>query len=365
MKTLAAMVVHRFYIDEAGHAGANYLDESQPFHIAGGYLVPDDKREAFSAVLERVTKGQGEVKGARLTRTPGGQRKATAYIRLFGEAGAVPFFWAMEREYCIAGKIVSVFLDPAYYQECAWLPLWDLNRREEITERLVDVLSPELLRRFGEAYRAPSEASWDAFLRDLQAELASTGDGRLASTFGAARSAINKIVSCEDMRDEHANMAALNMPALMHCLRMVDRFIDYRGGSFTIVHDANVQFEKHFTQMVSRWQVAANRPAELRMPDGYMHREFLRNVDSICFRDSKEVRELQAADILVSSLARLTKKIPTPPNRWPTEMRELATVTLPPILHEVSLLGGMYAHMDTKTRLLIAMMDLAKGDVSA
>jgi hypothetical protein len=346
---------HTFYVDEAGHAGANYLDSEQPFHVAGGFLVPESAPATLTRGLQAITRDGTEVKASRLTRNGRGQELAATAIRSLREDGATPFFWALERSYCIAGKLVDVFLDPDYYPECGWLPTWNYEKRDEVSQLLAVVAPPELLDDFGRAYRAPERDTWLAILQRLVEALRAKQETLLADTFEAAHKVVDEIISREHMGEDHAEHAALNIPALVQVLRLVDRYVEWKGGTFRTVHDHNAQFEPRFKWMINALNVGPDQTAEFAMPNGRLERLLFSRLDVLEFADSKVTPGLQAADLLVSAIARVTKDVPVPPEQWPLAKKKLAREVLPPIMDEVPAFGGMYAKMDTKVRLVIAM----------
>jgi hypothetical protein len=346
---------HTFYVDEAGHAGANYLDSDQPFHIAGGFLVPEHGTTTLDRGLQVVTGESSEIRGSRLTRTRRGQELAATAIHSLREDGATPFFWALERSYCIAGKLVDVFLDPDYYPECAWLPVWDYNKRDEVSQLLAVTAPAELLDDFGRAYRRPQRDAWQSVLERLVDSLRQAREAMLADTFESAQRVLDDIIEREDMGADHAEHAALNIPALVQVLRLVDRYVEWKGGTFRTVHDQNVQFEHRFRWILQALSVEPDCSADFAMPNGRVERLLLGRLRSLEFGDSKNSRGLQAADLLVSSIARVTKGILTPPEQWRPATKKLAREVLPPIMGEIPTFGGMYAKTDTKVRLVIAM----------
>jgi hypothetical protein len=356
---------HTFYADEAGHAGINYLDAQQPFHIAGGFLVPEQHEQSFAEQFNQIRSGSAELKGGTLTKSTSGQRRAATAIRSLRKAGAVPFFWAMQRSYCIAGKVVDVFLDTAYYPECAWLALADVDQREEVTQTIVTSVPPGVLEAFATAYRKPQRDAWAAVLDGIADAMRTAGEAKLEATFRGARKALDVVIEAEDLGNAHTELAALNVPALMHALRLVDRYVEFIGGMYRVIHDVNVQFEEPFRSTISSHQVGPDEPCEILLPNGRRHRQFLRRMTTLEFANSKAVLGLQAADLLVSSVGRVTKKIPTPPEVWPVELQQLALEVLPPIMDEVSAFAGMYAQLDTKARLVIGMMSGRAGTASS
>lgn len=346
-----------FYADESGNAGANYLDTSQPFHVAGGLLVPAESEAKVRAELTHCRGSGTELKGSQMLRKPTGLKRATACLQSLKDCGAVPFYWVMEREYCIAGKLIDVFLDPAYYPEATWLRLLDFERRDELTQTVLESVSQSVLHAFAEAYRSPSVEGWRTILDAVIEELRLKRKRKLCATFRAARANVESIIDHEHTGQTHSEYSALNIPALAHTLRMVDRFVEYRRGRFRLVHDVNTQFDASFRSMLTMLCREVPNP-ELARGKRDSYRLFVTKLAEYSFADSCAEVGLQGADLVVSAVARLLRNIPYPPNKWPLETRDLANLLMPSLLQQTALFGGLYGQMDTKIRLFLATVDV-------
>jgi hypothetical protein len=209
---------HTFFVDESGHAGANYLDAAQPFHVAAGILVSNNQRDELQAEIDRLRKpGETELKGSALVRSPSGQKRLLRILEQTVAKFGTRFFVIMERRFCIAAKLVDVFLDPAHQDGVDWLPTSAVMRRRVITELLHRELPADTLEKFARAYQTPSPEALSAVLRQVIADTASRKMNDLASAFQGALDSLDRICEAEIRGDEdttHRQWAALNIPAL-------------------------------------------------------------------------------------------------------------------------------------------------------
>ena len=59
-----------------------------------------------------------------------GRRRAVDLMERLADAGGLPFFILMDRQFSIAGKIVDVFMDPMLQNGVDWLPTSDVDQRQ-------------------------------------------------------------------------------------------------------------------------------------------------------------------------------------------------------------------------------------------
>jgi len=356
-----ATSTNTLFVDESGNAGPNYLDDEQPFHVAAGFLVAQANLTTFRDAI-KTTLRAGE-KGAQLMKSPDGQRRAIDIIKRIGAARGTPFFVIMDRRFAISGKMVDVFLDPFHQDAVDWLPTSALQERQRITERLSDMLSTTILNDFAKAYKAPAVGEFERSLRDIIACLQSHGDARLVTAFNGALRHVAAIVKSEtygDAATTHGQWASLNVPALAHLLRHVDRVMDSRSGLFDVVHDRQEQFRLLFERLTTALSDVDADVVEVRVPDGTTYRGIYRNLNSFCTCNSASEVALQAADVLASSIARLARVATQSHREWTDELQQLALMTLPALMDDCPIGGAppfasIYAHERTTAALLTRM----------
>jgi hypothetical protein len=355
------------FVDEAGHAGANYLDVHQPFHVAAAWLVVPNGVRRVDVALEKIGPPSEERKGSRVLKNDNGVRRVVRFLEAMGQAGAIPFFVVMERRFAVAGKFVEVFLDPLTNPGATWLPTIDPERRRKLAERLGDTLPAALLDRFAAAYRAPSEPEFSAIVAEAEGVLAGMGDPELklvASSLAVARNLVAEIVEYETYQDEttkHAQWAALNVPALGHLLRMVDRLVDGAGVTYDVVHDENVQFDVPFKRVVASYSGPGAEKVDVTLADGRPFRGIYRNLATFRLESSTSMPGLRAADVLAAAVAKVAKEAVQPTHPRTRNMLDLARLTMPGLFYEPTQpqLAGFYGHDRTLTKLLAAAFETA------
>ncbi len=353
-----------FYADEAGHAGINYLATDQPVHVAGGFLIRSEAVDGAREVI-RQHFPKGEVKANALLRRANGPARVARVLRDLAAARVMPFFYLAHRRFSLVGKIVDVFLDPEHQPLVDWLPTSSFKERHAITELLYEGLDQSVLELFAAAYRVPTVESFSEVLRAVIANAKRLGDRRLTLAFEGALGAVEVITEHETYGDEtgkHGTWAALNLPALMHLLRFVDTAADGRG-PLAVVHDQNDEFARLFAASVSRTTVRNSSRSDFRFPDGTQFRATFRNVASFATADSKLEPMLQAADLLVSSIARVAKACAAHGPAVDDDIKELAALTTAGLLQpneDVPWFAGAYAHTKTKGDLILAATGLVK-----
>ncbi len=360
---------HILFLDESGHAGINYLDADQPFHVVAGVLVDDDKLAAFRRGMSgSLTRAQGEVKGSQLMRSGRGQQRAIDVLSAVGRNAGVPFFVMMERRFALLLKLVEVFLDTAHQDAVDWLPNGDFSGRREVTEVLAARVPQAVVDKFATEYRAPTLAGFEAVLKGV---IEALDDGQLRTSFQGALRALTTIVDAETYGDEtsrHGDWAALNVPAFCHTVRLVDRFMDLHDDTFRIVHDQTAQFEPLLRNSVSALSQPGTERPDLRLPNGDVVRLALQNCTGFEIGDSKSEIGIRAADVLAASVSKVAKSIlsETP---WTQELRGLAQKILPALLIEHpfggQLSAAIFASKGTNRMVVARLFDNIAPRVSS
>lgn len=348
-----------FIVDESGHVGVNYADPQQPFHVAAGWLIASEHLERARELVSKHMSPKGvAMKAAQRLRSSAGRKHVLGMLEGLAGLPALPFYIVMERRFSLVGKIVDVFLDPDHHAGAAWLPMSEAKKRKSLTERLCDELPDRILGIFAETYRAPTVEGFSLFLQELIAERRARSDALLVRSFASALEAVERIVEQENYAGEHGphgSFAALNVPALVHLLRKVDRYMEFRSQRYSVVHDRNDEFRKAM-EFTTRQMARRVSEPELCLTDGTVLRSALIQLDGFTMKERHEESLLEAADTLASTVTYLCKKALQPKALRESLFEDLARLTLPALLHDDPPFAGAYAHDDTIARCLMAAL---------
>jgi hypothetical protein len=152
------------YCDESGNSGPNYIDIPQPFYVLAGWLIPDSHVVEVNVAIDEFRKKHfrqpNELKASAVLRDDVTKRNCADLFRTLGKLYCVPMYLIAEKRFCVAGKIVETFLDPAYNTVVKNPFTYDVISKQEIANTLYDRLPDEVIVQFAEAYRAPDAFTW-------------------------------------------------------------------------------------------------------------------------------------------------------------------------------------------------------------
>ncbi|MGD9692376.1 MAG: DUF3800 domain-containing protein [Phycisphaerales bacterium] len=330
------------YVDESGNSGPNYLDQSQPFYVLAGWLVPDrGNEEAWVAVEEmrqRLSPQAGELKSAVLLKGERQKREAAELFRRYGGLGAIPLYLIAEKRFCVAGKIVETFLDPAYNPILRNGITSDRETKQEIANLLYERLPEPSLVRFAQAYRDPSPKSLQLALHDVAENAREHLNPELADALLGSLGNIEEIAEAEAATSPFGNVgASLNMPCLVSFLMMAEGM--GRVGlhrPIRIVHDRQHAYEAGYQKIFELHKGIPRLFAPLPGDDEIQFGG-LEAVAEFETADSEHRLPIQAADVLAGVINHLMRLAMTGTD--PTEADiELARLTLPGLLvHDVKI----------------------------
>lgn len=325
------------YLDESGHAGSNYLDLDQPFHVAAGVLVPARaEHDLQEAVVELRGNGR-EVKGKDLLsgrRGRDGPRRIAHFLGEVGRAGVIPFYYAMHRPFALAGRLVDAFLDTSINERADTTAIYAPCLRDAIWQ-IVLTCDDGYLEQFARSYvKGPTGAAFSELLVALVAALDRHGHARLAHSFVGAMDRISDIARNERLDEvgQHRSLTALNLPCTLHVIRFVDQLRDLRGGAFTVVHDRLDQFEDLLPELLSGLLARPSQDPFVPLPDGSHYRHLVRHARELSFSDSTTRPGLQAADVVASAVNWLLKRSREYENPVTPDVAELAMLLLTPAI---------------------------------
>ncbi len=348
------------YCDESGNSGPNLLDASQPVYVLGGWLVPRQYVQRAEQVVwklsERLGLGAKEIHATKVVRTLKGQSAFTDFMRAMGRAGAMPVFSITEKRYWIAGKIVETYLDPFYNARVPWDFYNDAKTKQELANEISE-MHDELLHEFAAAYRSQDAEGLARCALRLTTVFELKGELRLAAWFRASIPSLDRVAV--DERAVNASLPSralgtVNVPVLASFLSLLESLSRHYGMQpVRIYHDESQEFSRGY-QWAFDLHKGAKSNVELRLSNGRTMVFAFECVESIVMVKSEECPLVQAADLLVSGLARYARHVVNherPPG-WLTETLDLTiAATYLPALVEM----GTFAELMGSPRFLVDM----------
>src|SRR5690606_3570481 len=151
------------------------------------------------------------------------KRAAAELFRTLGGLHCVPLYLIAEKRYCVAGKIVETFLDPAYNDLVRDPITSDVETKQEIANTLYDQLDRAALDGFAQAYMDPTPTSLGAALTDVAGAIDRDISEALGRALRGSRAHIEAIAQAEAAHWLPHNLdATLNLPCLISFLMLVE-----------------------------------------------------------------------------------------------------------------------------------------------
>lgn len=294
------------YCDESGNSGPNYIDLPQPFYVLAGWLVPDDRVVDVNIAIDDFRKThfrqRDELKASAVLRNDATKRKCADLFRALGQLHCVPMYLIAEKQFCVAGKIVETFLDPAYNTIVKNPFTYDVSSKQEIANTLYDRLPDEVIRQFAEAYRAPDAVTLAAALRKVVASVEAHVSPELASAIGGCESFIDEIAQVEVETSPLGDVAGtLNMPCLVSFLMLVENLGRIgMAHPITVLHDQQHAYQDGYERIFKMHKGMTDWFA--RLPHTDTTYSNLRHVVKFEMRESRTSLPIQAADLLAGSI---------------------------------------------------------------
>ena len=301
------------FLDESGNTGSNYLDPTQPVHVLAGWLVRDSQRDEFAQVIAKTQAAMGmpELKGGRMLTTKKGRRLMLELIDA-ARAFAVPIYSIWEKRFCAALKVVETFLDPMHNPRASWLPMSANLRRNQVADKLLEILPLSYFERFIQAYRDPSLEGLGEIARSMSLALKLSKEEQLSwSLAGCVGEVLYEIISAERSTEQPGEYfrnglprnitASLSYPSFAQILRVVDLMFEAAGSRGVIVHDETSEFASSFQDAFLLFKrMGPEHVAEIE--DGRRIRAGIGFVDELLLRKSQDEPLIQAADVLASAV---------------------------------------------------------------
>ena len=234
----------KFYCDESGNTGTNWLDFDQPILVHGGWLLPLGSEATIAESVSEFRRGYRltapELKWSQLERPS----RDGAFRELFEvclSCGALPFFMVMDKQYAVAAKVVETFFDPLYNRHLLMGFTGDFETKKRLAEAVR--LAPNLVRDFGPWLRsgsAPTGEQVRSFADDLADHLRKMGMPSFAGTISDfSEEAMN------DLRGEFTAEPILRSTTWTVLWAMVAKLLDFvneRSLQVEIFQDQIVRF---------------------------------------------------------------------------------------------------------------------------
>jgi len=299
------------YCDESGNSGPNYLDQGQPFYLLGGWLVPDDRIVDVNVAIDQFRKKHfpqlQELKTSSILRNDRTKRAGAELFRTLGRLHCVPLYLIAEKRYCIAGKIVETFLDPAYNDLVRDPITGDVETKQEIANTLYEQLEGAALDGFAQAYMAPTPAALGAALTSVANAIERDISSALGRALLGSRAHIDAIADAEGSHWLPYNLdATLNMPCLISFLMLVENL--GRLGlarPIRVIHDEHQSYEEGYKLI---FELHRGMPRLFaRLPHNDAEYSNLEHVAVFETRTSISCLPVQAADLLAGVLGHCCK----------------------------------------------------------
>lgn len=324
------------YCDESGNDGPNYLNEQSPFYVLAGWVVPENA--IVNASIEMESLRQAHCRDApelKFKTFRGKPWAVTASMCRLGQIGLVPMYLVAEKRYCVAGKIVETFLDP-YYNPALQSPFTgDIITKRELANTLYERLSDATLRRFAEAYRAPTHADMKQALDEISRECRRCVNSEIAELLEGSRANLAEIAEAEieAVTSWGKGMGTLNLPCLISFLMLVEELGRQRSiRPKKIVHDEQGPYQEDYHRAFDQHKGTERDERVLingmRVPYGA-----IRAIEEFEIQRSVDQPMLQAADLLAGSIAHLSAALIQEKALHPQEL-ELGGLIFPALMLE-------------------------------
>ena len=324
------------YVDESGNTGPDYLEESQPFYVLAGWVVPEEQsEEAWIAVEQlrvKISPQSEELKSSLIKRGERQKNEIAAFFEKLVQIQCLPMYLVSEKRFCVAGKIVETFLDPEYNPLLQRGFSGDFTSKKEIANQLYDLLpKPELIQ-FAQAYRQPTADGLGEALQAVAESASKMLSPEHSEAFLGSTQEIKAIAEEEASSSPFGSVGAtLNLPSLVSFLMMAENLgrLGFHQ-PIKIVHDQHQAYEDGYKKIFELHQKLPRLFATLPNHDFAYGR--LESVAEFETADSKDRLPIQAADLLAGTINHLM--ILAQNNAEPTEAELRLARLLLPLLFE-------------------------------
>jgi hypothetical protein len=242
----------RFYCDESGNTGANWVDPMQPIFTYAGWLVRSEAEEPILSALDALRVRHRiygtELKWSNIGRRPDGARIFREMFELCLKNTAVPFFFVADKTFQTAGKVIETFFDPEHNHNLGSGFAGSMTAKKLLAEMLLD--SPSILREFAEWHRAgiePPAGDVKRMADELRTHFLAIGQSDVAAVL---LDFTEKEIA--DIQHEFGAAAWLRTTTghtLFALLQRLEGFLRQQTLTVEIVHDELVRFDDLFDMM--------------------------------------------------------------------------------------------------------------------
>jgi hypothetical protein len=325
------------YCDEAGNTGPNYVDPEQPIYALGAWSVPFSSLADVAATVEKhrqkYAPQEKDFSARKLVKKNKGQTGILSLLTALGELGCIPLFGVMEKRFCVAAKIVEVFMDPMFNPKLTTAIIGDTTTKIEIANSIYEHVADNVLADFSEAYEAPTADNLEACLDDIAKEARRYLSPELANVLEGSRPNLKELAEFEgDAQFFGKARATPNVPAFVAMLMMVEKLA--RTGAIDpikLVHDESSDYEVTYAKLHTSHKHA--KESIVKYPNGAEVLLPLKYIPEFEVDDSKTSPFLQAADILAGTVVHITKAALKKRALTPTEV-DLANRIFPALLSD-------------------------------
>ncbi|WFD11325.1 DUF3800 domain-containing protein [Tepidibacter hydrothermalis] len=296
----------KFFCDESGNTGNNFLDEKDPFFVLGGWLdkCNNSSNIEFIDDIACILESAHEIKSTKLIKSSRGRRKIKSVIECMVRYDYLPFFSIVHKKFAIAARVVDVLLDPEYnnmvsrkitYNEDA-LPV---KKYAEIIYKLSDYV----LSNFAEAYRYLDYNLMCQSIELISKELKEINEIDLSNKVFNS-----KILISDNLNDEiglEKNQAP-NIFSLYTLFQILDNYGTRERLSIDFIHDNQKEYRDNMNNISNLF--FNDRNDKIRY--AFKQRKiFFNSIKSLSFEDSKNNTLIQCADITVGTVNYILKKL--------------------------------------------------------
>jgi uncharacterized protein DUF3800 len=293
-----------FYADESGSTNANHLDPNQPFYVTGGWLIrqPDNQDLRATVLSARGSVGAKELSGPKLLNTGKGRSVCLRLVAALMRR-CTPVLVIVEKRFALGMRISVELLRLPFATPSSDHP----NARQDAREA-ASALSrsrPAVLQAANEFVKKPDAAS----ARHCLSLLASEGLPQdIVAAAQRRLSTLSQDWRASPMLDKSLSPNVLGFTALAQKLEILATRC---GREILFVHD-----EIPYLKQIYEFYQGLARDAKTIAP----HSEFfaragcpglISHVSPPEFRDSSQEPLLEAADVLVGSVAALMTRVAT------------------------------------------------------
>lgn len=296
----------KFFCDESGNTGNNFLDKKDPFFVLGGWLdkYNNAPNTEFIHEIERILHVQKEMKSTKLIKSVEGRRKINSVINCMIKYGYIPLFSIVHKRFAIAARVVDVLLDPEYnnmiskkitYNE----DVMSLKKYAEIIYKLSD----SLLNDFAEAYRYLNDDLMRQSIELMAKELIEINRVDLSNKIFNSINFISD--NLNDERGLERNQAP-NIFSLYTLFYILDNYGKQERLNIDFIHDNQKEYGNNMNVIANL--VLKERNDNIRY--AFKQRQvFFSSIKSLSFEDSKSNLLIQCSDITVGAVNYILKKL--------------------------------------------------------